>query len=105
PEPGAAHFKEHAVQIITDVLLRHCKSTGVDQFFQLTTVDVKFERTSFIYCARKICSGQGSQRKTAATGFDNKLVFIQAKFKYRIVWQGLADIHQLSARDSDFARA
>ncbi len=97
-----AQIEQQAVEVVTDVLLRHGECRAFQQFFQ----------RGFGYCnpfggihfvqRREIIGGQAGQREPAATGLHRHLVAILADGDTAAVGQSTHDLEQLACGDRGF---
>lgn len=98
------HFQQHAVEVVTHVLLGHREAGALDQTAQLALLQAAGQRARAFFNGGEIIGWQGRQRKTAATGLDHQLLLINLDVDQRIVGQALTDVHQLARRHGDLAR-
>src|SRR3989338_261240 len=67
-EDSGLYFQQHAVEVITHVLLGHGKAGAFDQTAQSALYQVEGQRTWAFFDSREIIGGQGGQTEAAAAG-------------------------------------
>ncbi len=73
---GAAHFQQQAIQIITNILLGHCKAGAVEHAFKRLPSHLDFEGAfGFLNC-RKITGWQCGKTEAATTNPDNRFAIL-----------------------------
>ena len=102
-DDAGRHFQQHAIEVVTNVLLGHGKAGALDQAAQFALLQAAGQRTRAFFNRREIVGWQGGQGKAATACLDHQLVVIEFDVDQGIVGQAFADIHQLARRHSDFA--
>ncbi len=98
------NFKQHAVEVVANVLLGHGKASALDQAAQLALNKAERKRTRTFFHSREVIGRQGRKRKAAATRFDNQLLLVELDVNQCVIGNAFADVHQLARGDGDFAR-
>src|SRR3990167_6357179 len=100
-EDAGLYFQQHAVEVITHVLLGHGKTGALDQTAQSALYQAEGQRAWAFFNSREIIGGQGGQAEAAAAGFDQQLLLVDTDIDQGVSRQAFADVHQLARRHGD----
>jgi len=102
-DDACRYFQQHAIEVVTNVLLRHGKAGALDQTTQFALLQAARQRARAFFNRREVVGRQGGQGKAATACLDYQLVVIEFDVNQCVVGQAFADIHQLARRHGDFA--
>ena len=99
----ALQVEQQAIEIITDVLLRHGESGAFDQLFQRRFRHSDAFDDRELVVLREIPGRQGSQGVAALAGLDGSFIAAVAERDLAAVRQGAHDVEQFAGGNGDFA--
>ena len=97
-------LEQHAVQVITHILLRHGKGGAIDQATQHIRLHFQAATRSILFQIGEFRGGQSGQGKTAAAGTNQHALTIHLEANVRFRRQALGNIHQLAGRHGGLPR-
>ena len=97
-------FKQHAVEVITDILMRHGKLRGFDKTLHGRLRQREFHFALPVVQIREIRRWQRGERETATPGTHAHTVAIQLNGDFRAFRQAAADIKEFTGRHGGRAR-
>lgn len=100
---AAVHFQQHAVEVVTHVLLGHGEAGAVDQATQLALGNAEVQRAGTFLYGGEIVGRQGGQGEAATPGLHQEFLLFDTDVDQHVVRQALADVHQLARRYGDLA--